>query len=535
MRLIKCYGLPVKANLNLTGSCSRLLADWLLPGLVQQPTCSGNNNSFKNHLPFRSYCVFASSLIIFTPQRCTMTTSRYKLPFLFLLFITGTLFSQQKKIDSLQHLLAAEKKDSERINILWEISNEYVSRRPDSALLAAQQGLFISQKSKHKKGEIMFVEQMANVYQVTGNYSKSLGLYLSELKLAEAKPDADRTVVVLLNIANLYQLEGDYTNALRYAKKADSSISENKFDDYRWNSFSGFGDLYEKMDSIQKSFTYNELAYQLAKKENDSAKIGMSLNNTANIYSKAGKPDTALTMYLAAIPYLVSTGNESFLCETYQGIASIFFKRGKAETAIKYADKSFQIATTAGFDKKYIITCNLLTNIYKSLNKLDSAFYYQNKMITKKDAVYSDEKIRQLESLTIEEKLRQNELAEKLRKDEDNRKHNLQLLMIGIMIPLFFFLSMLLSKRKIKPKVVEFAGIFSLLLLFEYLALLLHPKIVAFTNDTPLLEIIILVIIAGVLTPAHHRIEKWMLHNLSKAKKHVQPNVVSEPNPEEEI
>ena len=445
---------------------------------------------------------------------------KFKLILLCTLFLYVKLFSQQRELDSLQLKLSSEKSDTEKVNILWAISKAYASRKPYSALLSAQQGLFIARKNNDIVGQMLTLKQMADVYQFTGNYPQSLSLYLERLQLDEKQNDPARKVVTLISIGNLYQMEGDYKNALLYAKKAEELIEKNNIQDSRWDSYLSFGDLYEKMDSLAIAFSYNDKAYRLAMSQKDSSLIGMSLNNSANIYAKAGKNDTALKIYYLGIPYLIRSQNESFLCETYQGIASILFKQGKTKAAVMYADKSLQIARRDGFDNKYIISCNLLTNIYMSVKNSDSAFNYQAKMIAMKDSVYSQGKIKKLENLTFEEKLRQNEREVQLEKEREVRAKNLQLLSIGVLIPLFFLLLHFLSRRKLKAKVIEFAGILSLLLMFEYITLLLHPKIVEITNDSPFLEILILVAIAAVLTPSHHRIEKWMLKNLTKTKHH---------------
>ena len=61
-------------------------------------------------------------------------------------------------------------------------------------------------------------------------------------------------------------------------------------------------------------------------------------------------------------------------------------------------------------------------------------------------------------------------------------------------------------------------GIISLLILFEYLTLLLHPYVVEITNHTPLYEMLIFVSIAAFLIPAHHRVEHWFIEKLTQRR-----------------
>lgn len=58
-------------------------------------------------------------------------------------------------------------------------------------------------------------------------------------------------------------------------------------------------------------------------------------------------------------------------------------------------------------------------------------------------------------------------------------------------------------------------GIISLLLLFEYLTLFLHPFVVELTNHTPVLELLIFVTVAAFLIPLHHKLEAWVIKKLT--------------------
>jgi hypothetical protein len=73
-----------------------------------------------------------------------------------------------------------------------------------------------------------------------------------------------------------------------------------------------------------------------------------------------------------------------------------------------------------------------------------------------------------------------------------------------------------LSRIKLHIRLVKILGILSLLILFEYLTLLLHPYVTEITNHTPVYEMLIFVSIAAVLIPTHHRVESWLVNWLTK-------------------
>ena len=141
---------------------------------------------------------------------------------------------------------------------------------------------------------------------------------------------------------------------------------------------------------------------------------------------------------------------------------------------------------------------------------------YLQKQRLLSDDIYSKEKIRASESMTINEKLRQDELLEAEHRHKKERQQQLQLLLIGLAIPTLFLITVLLSRIKLPARIISFLGIISLLILFEYLTLLLHPYVSEITHHTPIYEMLIFVSFAAVLIPTHHRLEHWLMHWLTK-------------------
>ena len=171
-----------------------------------------------------------------------------------------------------------------------------------------------------------------------------------------------------------------------------------------------------------------------------------------------------------------------------------------------------------------------LSSLFKRSGRLDSAFVYQEMAMNAKDSLNSQEKEKKIQMLTFNEQLRQTEIAEQERKSIETRKRNLEFSGIAIFIPTFFFLVLLLGKRKVRSRTIEFLGILSLLFLFEFIVLFIHPYIGHWTHESPIWMLLILVIIAVVLVPLHHRLEKWMKEKLTtKAKTKLQPEMAEAP------
>lgn len=94
-------------------------------------------------------------------------------------------------------------------------------------------------------------------------------------------------------------------------------------------------------------------------------------------------------------------------------------------------------------------------------------------------------------------------------KEKEYRLRNIQLGLIGVFIPLFAaFVYFLGRKNKGNNKVIVLLGIGSLLMLFEFISLLIHPSVEKLTNHNAILMYIILLLIALILVPLHHCLER---------------------------
>ncbi len=433
----------------------------------------------------------------------------------FLITLQST-FAQNREADSLYQLFQVEKNGSKKADILSAIAYVYENSRPDSSLLLAQQAYFIAKANQYSWGQSRALGQMAAAYKSLGNFAKSLEYYISKLKIDEVMDSVKPLANTYLSLASLYDDSKDYEQGLLFAKKADFVIQKNKLDAYAPYSLLDIGDIFEKKNMLDSALFYTQRCLQIGKQTNDSLVIGTALNNMGNIYFKLGKYAEAAGNYRIAFPYETESGNLSIYVESLLGLAKVFVQTRDFDSAQLYARKSFTIGTSNQFTVKALEASRFLSELYKQSNKIDSAFAFQEIMIGLKDSIESSEKIRQLQNISSTEQLRQAELQQLKEEQKKDRAEKLQLLLIGIMIPIFFLLSIFISRKKVHKRLIEFTGIVSVLLFFEYITLLLHPFIAEKTDHSPVMEIIIFVAIAAVITPTHHRIQHWLVARLTK-------------------
>ena len=430
---------------------------------------------------------------------------------------TSNAYSQQNIIDSLQNALTKEKHDTTRAVLLYHLSYYYQTYKPDSSLLLAQEAYDLSVRHHYLKGESQALYQIAGAFAIMGNSTQALEYYIRQLKIEEERKQPDEIANINMNIALVYNRNKDTANAIAYILTADSILTANHSKDPELQQLLNLnkGDIFEKANRLPEALQHTQNCYQLAVKNDDSLMTGSALNNLGNIYLKMGDFEKAISSYRASAPYLAAMNENRGLSESALGISKAFEKKGSIDSALQYATGAYNLAYTNGFLTNALAAGTQLSKLYKKENNTDSAFAYMEITATLKDSIEGIEKIKRLESISIEEQLRQKQLVAMAATEKEELRQRLQLLAIGIMIPIFFLTSIYISRKKIHKKFIEFSGIVSLLLLFEYITLLIHPFVEEVTHHTPLLEIIILVCVAALAVPAHHKIESWLIKRLA--------------------
>lgn len=434
--------------------------------------------------------------------------------------VNNSLKGQENVVQRLEQQLTKMKPDSSRVDTLYELAYTYNTFDPVKGLATAKEAFDLAKKIGYWKGQSKALSVEASSYRITGDFNKALDIYLEALKLAETHTDPKRLATALMYIAILHAERNNLDEALPYYLRSDSIIRVNKINDMYYYSFQNLGDLYEKKANLDSAFYYYNKSLKEAFRLNDNYLIGATYGGLGSCHLKKKEPDQGLQNDYQALYYLKLAGEEDLYSKTAYEVAQMHELKGNRDSALYYARVGMNIARKDQFQSRILDISSFLSGLYKKSSRADSALAYLETATAIKDSINSLEKVKDFQQKTFKESIRQAELAEKKRKEEEERRQEMQLLIIGISIPAFFIVTLFLSRRKIHRKLIQVLGIISLLMLFEYLTLLLHPVVVEITHHTPFLELLIFVGIAAMVVPAHHRIEHWLIDRLTTPHKH---------------
>jgi two-component system NtrC family sensor kinase len=323
-----------------------------------------------------------------------------------------------QKVDSLHNVLKAAKDPKETISVLIRLSWQYPWSRPDTAIYYAWQAFQLSKQHGSIEGEVAATGPLSEALCAKGNFAKALELDLRALALAEQSGNVKLNENILAALAGAYFYAGEYEKALAIDKRL-LWHEENrvKKTDRLWVVYGFIGEAYYHLGKTDSAQLYILKASALDKKRKQHWSIPYYYS--ALIHSKFTNYDSALYYYRKGIPY---SGNLTLdLVDGYNGIAAIFKKTNQIDSAIYYARKAIVLAQRESLSPKIIEAASLLAQLFANKN-VDTAFFYLRAMVVAKDSLFSQEKVRQLQNLTFNDQLRQQELQQQKNDLKNNQK-----------------------------------------------------------------------------------------------------------------
>lgn len=432
----------------------------------------------------------------------------YFLPLLFVLNAHSE--AQTPVLDSIRQLVQSATTDTGKVIQLQALSFRLVYTNPDSALQLSQQGLALSRKQGYLKGEAYSYSGMGVAFGIVGNNARALECHLNVLKIFEKIKFEAGIPSALSNIGGVYAAMGDYRQALTYRLKAKEMLEKSNISDKTniAQQYISIGDSYEKLNQLDSARIYTQHAYELGQQLHDDYLVSFSLNNLGNIYAKMQQPGLAMEYYKLSLDLYRKVLDAEGICDASMGIANVYLQAGKIDSALQYASESLAIANREGFTKYTMDAGKLVASLYAKKGSNDSAYYYLTVSMAAKEVLSNKENQKEVQNMLFNETIRQIDLSEAKVKAEEERNYYLQLFGVAAFIITFILFVLVIGRKKTKPRTIEFFGILGLLLVFEFINLAIHPFIEKITFHSPVLMLLVLVVLASILVPLHHKMEK---------------------------
>lgn len=437
---------------------------------------------------------------------------------LFYIALINNCYSQRQLVDSLSKLLTNEKTDTARVMILRDLVNVYRDLGEfDSAMRMVKQGWELSQKIHYKRGEAVMNNAKGTVLVDKGNRADALKLYIAALKINEELADHNGMSRNLNNIGIAYSGMEDYRTALSYFFRAVAAADEyNKHNSVRpFNSVALFNivDCYIKLKAYDSASFYAQKMYDRGRATGDTKDMFGSMALMGVISKEKGDYKIALEYFRSYLNLIPPSGR--YVYSGWSLMARIFEKMGEADSAIYYGKKAIPFFIKNQSLSEIADLGKLLSAVYTQEKNTDSSLHYLRIAMTAKDSLEQRGKTTEIANLLFNEKLKEEEKAEAVQKAKEERKRNLQYAAIALGLIAFLIFFFILSHSIIaNQRLIKFLGILALLIVFEFINLFVHPYLDKWTDHSIPMMLAIMVCIAALLIPLHHKMEHWITHKL---------------------
>lgn len=406
---------------------------------------------------------------------------------LFLLSVPFAVFGQGKE-DSLKSILQKTATDSDRVDLMVQLSAVYMSSNLVTAQGYAIDAIRVSEKVNYKKGIADGYRYLGNSQYNQSQYKEAVDSWLKSLAYYDSIGDKSKMANVYSNLGAVYESQSSDDKALEYNLKSRKLAEEINDTSRLAFALTNIGAIYGKnQNTFSKALQFDSLALVFASSIQNQNLVGTLAANMGEIYYKQNKDSLALEKYRIAekawdgtenLPYVLlniglvyARGGNYTLAETYQDKAlhiaqSLDLKRDMASAllslgqtkqkqhqhnlAIPLFEKALAISLEIGVMEERRDAYKGLSESYSITGDFKNAYKYQELLTSIRDSLYNidfDQKLSgQLFDYELEKKQSQisllnkdKEIAEQLEKRQRFAK-NASLVGLSLVVIILFII-----------------------------------------------------------------------------------------------
>ncbi len=344
--------------------------------------------------------------------------------------------SNQFYIDSLKRELANAEDDTNKVKLLYRLSNLYALSFEDTAATYAQESLNLAQKINFDWGIFTAEFRLSGALMISGNYPLALDHGFRFLSLAKKRNDTLYTSIANAVLGECYYDMGEYNSSLKYYRE-NLRLAEILHIGQIYFAWSNMAHAYHSLNQPDSAMVYAKKAYKKLRDWNDTLFVS---NNLGDAYAGKAIYDSALFQYRISIAVSLKYHTILERVDGYNGIAGVYKMTNNFDSAVWYSKK----VLAEKIEKRYPIgllkAANMLADIYQLQNKPDSSLKYLRIALSIKDSLFSREKTSAIQNIAFKEQEKQKEIeASELKYQNRLKMYSLlggliALLVIGVIL-----------------------------------------------------------------------------------------------------
>ncbi len=264
-----------------------------------------------------------------------------------------------------------------------------------------QQALAIFQAMNDKLGIANMLNNLGAVNFNEGDDEKAIDYYLGSLKVSEEIGDKLRVVTALVNIGAVYfNKVGTHDRALQYYLKALPLSEEIGNQDAIGTSAVNTGEIYLARGDDQSALIYFEKALK-AYKKSENGNVPFALYNIGKVYTHRKEYARAISYQQEAFNLAKKLNAKLEMSQALLGLADTYRQQGDNNAAISAFHTAQEIAKEIGANYELKNAYEGLAELYDKVTDYRNAFKYQVLYAAIKDTLYNAEMDKRIQAVTL--------------------------------------------------------------------------------------------------------------------------------------
>ena len=325
------------------------------------------------HPVIELFCIFLTTRLL---------KKSWKLVFFFI-FLTTSINSQTRQLDSLLAVYKTMPEDTGKVNTMISIIRGYLSSSKDYNKICdiAWKQLQLSKQLNYERGESYAYSSIGICYGYKGNTDMSMYFLKHALVLMIKRKDKYGEASVYNNIGNLLLSLGDFVGALNSILTSLQIREEMHDAEGIAVSYLNIGNIYLDQGRTEEALSYYLKASQLPEPVNRATVAGAH-GNMGNVFDREGKYSQAIAQHMKAIQIWEKIDGKMGMANSYNNMGNIYYEQNKLDLALFYHKKSYDICMEIGDKNNLAFACQGLGNVSSSLGKYKEALAYYEKTMS---------------------------------------------------------------------------------------------------------------------------------------------------------
>ncbi|WP_430815936.1 tetratricopeptide repeat protein [Carboxylicivirga sp. RSCT41] len=371
------------------------------------------------------------------------------------LFGFSAMTQDQLKIDSLQVSYQFADSDTQKINLLWEMAEQYMTNDYSKALNKHQQALEIATTIDNEYRIAKSNMLIGKVHALSGDYDDALKnamLGINTFKKQEKHFELYECNILIGIVHDRIAKYDDalkyYFNAINIANKIKTSNTSTK--NLREHVlYNNIGNIYFAKKEYDKSIEYYDQAIQSAKSNKDLINLAVHYNNKGRVFDRIKDYEPAQKFLHLGLDTRIEIKDKAGMAKSHYFLCAHYMKLMDFDKALNHAHQSLKLGKEVGSIQTQYNAIYFLYEInYKKGNfKKAADLHVDYKQLS--DSMYNSQTMNEITRLKMQADFNDKEAQRKLTVQRTQFQYAaVVIILISCLIVMVFVYMLLKAKAK---------------------------------------------------------------------------------------